>query len=74
MNDCYQLVTILLQMVRHEAAEAAGAVLDEMERSKALLQEFVSDKNRVVAESCMVALDIADYWADDTQLQYADVC
>ena len=28
---------------------------------------------RVVAESCEVALDISDYWTDDTQFQYADV-
>ncbi len=61
------------QMVRHEAAEAAGAVLDDIERSKALLEEFVKDGNQVVAESCIVALDIADYWADDAQFQYADV-
>jgi deoxyhypusine monooxygenase len=64
---------IFWQMVRHEAAEAAGAVLDDLERSQALLREFVDDKNRVVAESCIVALDIADYWADDAQLHYADV-
>ena len=61
------------QMVRHEAAEAAGAVLDDAERSRALLQEFVADDNRVVAESCIVALDIAEYWADDAQLHYAEV-
>ena len=61
------------QMVRHEAAEAAGAVLDDVDRSKALLEEFVKDSNQVVAESCIVALDIADYWADDAQFQYADV-
>ena len=60
-------------MVRHEAAEAVGAILDDATEHKQLLQEFVQDRNRVVAESCLVALDMADYWADDSQFQYADL-
>mmetsp|Transcript_62661 Transcript_62661/g.167955 ORF Transcript_62661/g.167955 Transcript_62661/m.167955 type:complete len:281 (+) Transcript_62661:59-901(+) len=59
------------QMVRHEAAEAVGAVLGEGERCRALLEEYARDSNQVVAESCLVALDVSDYWADDAQLHYA---
>jgi len=48
-------------MVRHEAAEALGAI--GTEEAVALLQEYAKDPSRVVKESCVVALDAADYWA-----------
>ena len=57
-------------MVRHEAAEALGAIanMDAIE----FLREFVDDKERVVRESCDIALDMADYYSSD-QFQYAAV-
>jgi hypothetical protein len=36
------------------------------------LREFVDDKERVVRESCDIALDMADYYSSD-QFQYAAV-
>jgi len=47
-------------MVRHEAAEALGAVGGD--DVAAVLKEFQSDPDRIVKESCDVALDIYDYW------------
>ena len=52
------------RMVRHEAAEALGAI-DNYERWKdveSILMEFLHDEDIVVRESCIVALDAADYW------------
>lgn len=46
------------QMVRHEAAEAIGAIAEES--ANPLLEEFVKDSNQVVAESCVIALDISE--------------
>ena len=59
------------QMVRHEAAEAIGAISEES--ATPMLQEFSKDANQVVAESCIIALDISDYNNDDTKFEYADV-
>ncbi|MES1911451.1 MAG: hypothetical protein MHM6MM_003875 [Cercozoa sp. M6MM] len=47
-------------MVRHEAAEALGSIAIDEVRSE--LELFRNDKDRVVAESCDVALDLAEYW------------
>ncbi len=60
-------------MVRHEAAEALGALAAEVggpddEATKdavALLKQYEGDEDRIVAESCTVALDIQEYWASD---------
>ncbi|VEL19957.1 unnamed protein product [Protopolystoma xenopodis] len=73
-------------MVRHEAAEALGAVLGEARlseadeelaavsrRAMACLQAGLHDPVQVVRESCVLALDIAEYVASKDQLQYADV-
>ncbi len=46
-------------MVRHEAAEALGAIGDQV--AMATLREFVNDESIVVAESCEVAIDLLDY-------------
>jgi len=50
-------------MVRHESAEALGAIdggrWEDVER---ILTEFTQDHDIVVRESCLVALDAADYW------------
>jgi deoxyhypusine monooxygenase len=47
-------------MVRHEAAEALGSLGDE-EGVEDILRRFLGDKERVVHESVMVALDMAEY-------------
>jgi HEAT repeat protein len=52
-------------MVRHKSAEALGAIEtthDEWNRIETILQEFTHDSDPVVRESCLVALDAADYW------------
>lgn len=56
-------------MVRHEAAEALGSI-GKVE-CLAVLQQFCGDKERVVKESCEVALDMLEYENSD-QFQYAD--
>ena len=47
-------------MVRHEAAIALGSVGSA--RARAALVEGCGDADRLVQESCRVALDTADYW------------
>lgn len=47
-------------MVRHEAAEALGS-LGEEQGVEDVLREFVDDPEQVVRESCIVALDMAEY-------------
>jgi len=48
------------RMVRHEAAEALGAVGGE--ECEKVLAKLTGDEEVVVRESCVVALGIADYW------------
>jgi deoxyhypusine monooxygenase len=50
------------EMVRHEAAEALGAMADES--TLKLLEQFRSHPQKIVSESCDVALDIHDYWVN----------
>jgi deoxyhypusine monooxygenase len=50
------------RMVRHEAAEALGAIEGRWNDVERILQEFTEDDDMVVRESCLVALDAADYW------------
>lgn len=57
-------------MVRHECAEALGAIATD-ECTK-ILQEYVKDPETVVRESCEVALDMAEY-ENSEDLQYAKV-
>jgi len=45
-------------MVRHEAAEALGAIAQP--ECVALLQQLASDPEPVVAHSCVVALDMLE--------------
>lgn len=56
-------------MVRHECAEALGSIA----RPSCLetLRTFAHDEERVVRESCEVALDMYEY-ENGTQFQYAD--
>lgn len=56
-------------MVRHEAAEALGSI--GKEDCLAVLQRYRRDRERVVKESCEVALDMLDY-ENSNQFQYAD--
>ena len=60
------LIDVLLRleehpMVRHESAEALGAIGSD--ECAAALERFRADAAPVVAESCIVALDAVDYWA-----------
>lgn len=57
-------------MVRHEAAEALGSIADA--RCLQLLQEFKQDPEPIVAQSCVVALDMLAY-EQSGNFQYADV-
>ncbi|XP_037326345.1 deoxyhypusine hydroxylase [Pungitius pungitius] len=56
-------------MVRHEAAEALGSI--GKEECLAVLQQYLGDRERVVKESCEVALDMLEYETTE-QFQYAD--
>jgi hypothetical protein len=58
-------------MVRHEAAEALGSIAaDECE---ALLLVHVADPEPIVADSCVVALDMLEFERSGG-FQYADTC
>ena len=50
-------------MVRHEAAEALGAI--GTTECVEILTKHRSDEAEIVRESCEVALDAAEYWAED---------
>ena len=54
-------------MVRHEAAEALGAIVGAEESCRTILEEFKNDEDDVVRESCEVALDCQDYWSTFSQ-------
>ena len=56
-------------MVRHEAAEALGAIGDRTALS--VLEKFVNDDEVVIAESCEVALDLLE-WVASKRLDYSD--
>ncbi|KAH8681337.1 armadillo-type protein [Xylariales sp. PMI_506] len=56
-------------MVRHEAAEALGS-LGEEEGVEDILKHFLHDKEKVVRDSVIVALDMVDYEQSD-QVEYA---
>jgi len=56
-------------MVRHEAAEALGAIGDRT--ALGVLEQFVDDEEIVVSESCEVALDLLE-WVSSKRLNYSD--
>jgi deoxyhypusine monooxygenase len=56
-------------MVRHECAEALGSIATKPAID--VLQDYLKDSQRVVRESCIVALDMSEYENSD-QFQYAD--
>lgn len=53
-------------MVRHESAEALGAIEcesgEQWQRIEGILTKYQQDDDLAVAESCIVALDAADYF------------
>ena len=57
-------------MVRHEAAEALGAIGDEA--SVALLTAYSTCSEAIVADSCIVALDMLAFERSGA-LEYADL-
>lgn len=57
------------EMVRHESAEALGAIEGRWGDCERILEEFTKDSNIVVRESCMVALDAADYWGHNNGIE-----
>lgn len=61
------------EMVRHESAEALGAIEGRWEDCERILEEFTNDANIVVRESCLVALDAADYWGHNGTAEEEDV-
>jgi len=56
-------------MVRHECAEALGAIATE--ECRHTLEKYMGDSERVVRESCEVALDMCDY-ENSEEFQYAN--
>jgi deoxyhypusine monooxygenase len=65
-KDALTKLEIVLQdesedpIVRHETALALG----EITKSKDLLQKYTKHENQLIRESCEIALDFVDYWAD----------
>ncbi|MCP9260276.1 Dohh protein [Dirofilaria immitis] len=59
-------------MVRHECAEALGAIATK--ECKEVLRKFRSDPERVVRESCEVALDMAEYESSVKSTQLVPLC
>lgn len=57
------------EMVRHECAEALGAIATE--ECIDILNNYVNDFKRVVKESCEIALDMCDY-ENSPEFQYAN--
>jgi len=56
-------------MVRHECAEALGSI--GTEECMNLLEKYLSDQERIVRESCEVALDMCEYATTD-EFEYAN--
>ncbi|CAF2358195.1 unnamed protein product [Rotaria sp. Silwood2] len=56
-------------MVRHECAETLGSIGSD--ECRHILETYLNDKERVVRESCEVALDISDY-VNSTDFQYCN--
>lgn len=57
------------EMVRHECAEALGAIATE--ECIDILNGYANDEKRVVKESCIIALDMCEY-ENSPEFQYAD--
>lgn len=57
------------EMVRHECAEALGAVATD--DCTEILNKYLNDPKRVVKESCEIALDMCEY-ENSPEFQYAN--
>ena len=57
------------EMVRHECAEALGAIATE--ECNQGLEQHLHDEKRVVSESCVIALDMCEY-ENSPEFQYAN--
>lgn len=57
------------EMVRHECAEALGAIANE--DCLKVLNKYLNDDKRVVKESCEIALDMCEY-ENSPEFQYAN--
>ncbi|XP_030754353.1 deoxyhypusine hydroxylase [Sitophilus oryzae] len=57
------------EMVRHECAEALGAIATE--ECTSILNKYIEDEKRVVKESCVIALDMCEY-ENSPEFQYAN--
>lgn len=57
------------EMVRHECAEALGSIATPY--CFDILNRYLNDSERVVRESCVIALDMCEY-ENSTEFQYAD--
>lgn len=55
------------EIVRHECAEALGSI-----GKSEIIRQYIKDKSRIVRESCQVALDMADYYKDETQFDFIE--
>ncbi|XXQ35933.1 Deoxyhypusine hydroxylase [Plasmodiophora brassicae] len=53
------------EMVRHEAAEALGAIADS--DALGILRTHLDDSDQIVKQSCEVALDLYEYWNADRE-------
>ncbi len=75
MQDSYAIDALIERLadpnedsiVRHEAAEALGAIGDT--RSLGVLKQYLNDDCVVVSESCEVALDLLE-WTSNDSLEY----
>lgn len=55
------------EIVRHECAEALGSI-----GKSEVIEKYLSDKSRIVRESCQVALDMAEYENDENQFDFIE--
>lgn len=55
------------EIVRHECAEALGS-LGESD----IITRYLKDPSRIVKESCQVALDMAEYYEDESQFDFIE--
>uniref|UniRef100_A0A6G1S6Z7 Deoxyhypusine hydroxylase n=1 Tax=Aceria tosichella TaxID=561515 RepID=A0A6G1S6Z7_9ACAR len=55
------------EIVRHECAEALGSI-----GKSQIISQYLDDRSRIVRESCQVALDMADYYNDESQFDFIE--
>lgn len=55
------------EIVRHECAEALGSI-----GKSEIISKYTDDASRIVRESCQVALDMAEYYNDESQFDFLE--